>query len=116
MIANDSDTIAAIATATGRAGIGVVRISGPGSREIAQALCGDLPPPRVASLRRFLDRDDEAIDAGLVLFFRAPVSYTGEDVLELQGHGGAIVLDRLLRRVLELGARLATPGEFTLRA
>jgi tRNA modification GTPase len=109
-------TIAAIATATGRAGIGIVRVSGSRSRDIAQAVCGDLPVPRVASLRRFLDRDGEAIDAGLVLFFRAPLSYTGEDMIELQGHGGAVVLDRLLGRVLELGAQLAAPGEFTQRA
>src|SRR5678815_2666352 len=109
-------TIAALATATGRAGIGVVRVSGPRCRAIAQALVGDVPPPRLATLRRFMDRDDEAIDVGLVLFFRGPVSYTGEDMLELQGHGGVIVMDRLLRRVLELGAELAAPGEFTQRA
>jgi len=109
-------TIAALATATGRAGIGVVRVSGPRCRAIAQALVGGAPPPRLATLRRFMDRDDEAIDVGLVLFFRGPVSYTGEDMLELQGHGGVIVMDRLLRRVLELGAELAAPGEFTQRA
>jgi tRNA modification GTPase len=114
---NDAvSTIAAIATAAGRAGIGIVRVSGPRCRAIAQALVGDVPPPRVASLRRFMDRDEEAIDAGLVLFFTSPVSSTGEDMLELQGHGGAIVMDRLLQRVLELGAELAAPGEFTQRA
>ena len=93
-----------------------MRVSGPRCRAIAQALIGEVPPPRTATLRRFMDRDDEAIDVGLVLYFRGPVSYTGEDMLELQGHGGAIVMDVLLRRVLELGAELAAPGEFTQRA
>src|SRR5689334_11638067 len=109
-------TIAAIATPAGRGGIGVIRVSGPACQQIARALIGDVPPPRLASLRRFLDREGEAIDAGIALFFVAPVSYTGEDVLELHGHGGAVVLDRLLARVLELGARVAEPGEFTQRA
>jgi tRNA modification GTPase len=110
------DTIAAIATAPGRGGIGVVRVSGPLVRDIARALLADLPEPRRAALRRFLDAADEAIDVGVALFFPEPSSYTGEDVLELQGHGGVVVLDRLLARVLELGARLAAPGEFTQRA
>ena len=109
-------TIAAIATPAGRGGIGIVRVSGPGCRDIGMGLLGALPPPRVASLRAFLGPAGEAIDEGLALYFPAPHSLTGEDVLELQGHGGPVVLDLLLRRVLELGARQAEPGEFTQRA
>jgi len=111
-----NDTIAAIATATGRGGIGIVRVSGPACREIAVAVVGRLPAPRVAELHVFQDEAGEAIDAGIALFFPAPHSYTGEDVLELQGHGGAVVLDLLLRRTLAVGARAAGPGEFTQRA
>ncbi len=109
-------TIAAIATAAGRGGIGIVRVSGPGCREIAAALIGRVPAPRVAELHRFLDAAGEAIDEGIALYFPAPASFTGEDVLELQGHGGPVVMDLLLRRTLELGARAAQPGEFTQRA
>ena len=109
-------TIAAIATAPGRGGIGIVRVSGRDCRSIAQALLGRLPDPRVAELHRFLDAAGDAIDEGLALFFPAPASFTGEDVLELHGHGGPVVMDLLLRRVLELGARAAKPGEFTQRA
>jgi tRNA modification GTPase len=111
-----ADTIAAIATAPGRGGIGIVRISGPACRSIADRLVGGLPPPRVAALRPLLAGDGEPIDEGIVLFFPEPHSLTGEDVLELQGHGGPVVLDLLLRRVLELGARQAEAGEFTQRA
>jgi tRNA modification GTPase len=111
-----SDTIAAIATAPGRAGIGVIRVSGPACRHIAGALLERLPPPRVAALREFLDADGLPIDHGLAIHFPSPASFTGEDVLELHGHGGPVVLDLLLRRVLALGARLAEPGEFTQRA
>jgi len=109
-------TIAAIATPAGRGGIGIVRVSGPGCREIGERLLGGVPAPRVASLRAFLGPDGDAIDEGIALYFPAPHSLTGEDVLELQGHGGPVVLDMLLRRVLELGARQAEPGEFTQRA
>jgi tRNA modification GTPase len=109
-------TIAAIATPAGRGGIGIVRVSGPGCRDIAEGLLGGVPPPRVASLRTFLGPDGEAIDEGIALYFPAPHSLTGEDVLELQGHGGPVVLDLLLRRVLALGARQAEAGEFTQRA
>jgi tRNA modification GTPase len=109
-------TIAAIATPAGRGGIGIVRVSGPGCREIGGGLLGSLPAPRVATLRTFLGPDGEAIDEGIALYFPAPHSLTGEDVLELQGHGGPVVLDLLLRRVLALGARQAEPGEFTQRA
>lgn len=109
-------TIAAIATPAGRGGIGIVRVSGPGCRDIGEGLLGGVPVPRVASLRAFLGPDGEAIDEGIALYFPAPHSLTGEDVLELQGHGGPVVLDMLLRRALALGARQAEPGEFTQRA
>jgi tRNA modification GTPase len=114
--APQTDTIAAIATAPGRGGIGIVRISGPGCREIAAALLGRVPAPRSAELHRFVDASAEPIDEGIALYFPGPASFTGEDVLELQGHGGPVVLDLLLRRALELGARAAQPGEFTQRA
>lgn len=110
------DTIAAIATAPGRGGIGVVRVSGSGLGEFARTLTGRDPEARVARFSRFLDEAGEAIDEGLVLFFPAPGSFTGEDVVELQGHGGPVVLQMLLERCLQLGARMAEPGEFTRRA
>ena len=110
------DTIAAIATAAGRGGIGVVRVSGPHVSAIAQAILGKLPGARNAHLANFLDSNGETIDQGIALYFPAPHSFTGEDVLELQGHGGPAVLQSLLSRCLELGARLAEPGEFTRRA
>lgn len=110
------DTIAAIATAPGRGGIGVVRVSGSNLLPLVRALCGREPAPRVATFARFLDADGAAIDEGLVLFFPAPRSFTGEDVVELQGHGGPVVMQMLLTRCLALGARLAEPGEFTKRA
>jgi tRNA modification GTPase len=108
--------IAAVATAPGRAGIGVVRVSGRGVREIAAALLGAVPAPRHATLADFRDAHGFLIDQGIALFFPAPASYTGEDVLELQGHGGPVVMALLLRRCVELGARHAEPGEFTRRA
>jgi tRNA modification GTPase len=110
------DTIAALATPPGRGGIGIVRISGPSVGRIALALIGALPPPRQAQLAEFTDRHGELIDAGLALFFPAPNSYTGEDVLELHGHGGPVVMGELLAACLDYGARLAEPGEFTRRA
>ena len=113
---SDADTIAAIATAPGRGGIGIVRVSGRDCRRIAEELLGRVPAPRTAELHRFFDADGEPIDEGLALYFPAPASFTGEDVLELQGHGGPVVMDLLLGRVLELGARPAAPGEFTQRA
>jgi tRNA modification GTPase len=112
----DTDTIAAIASAPGAAGIGVVRVSGPRVAAIAQALLGRAPQPRHAHLAAFHDGDGALIGRGLLLHFPAPHSYTGEHVLELQGHGSAVLLDLLLRRVCALGARLAQPGEFTERA
>ena len=111
-----ADTIAAIATAPGRGGIGVVRISGASLSELALDLCGSVPTPRNAMFAPFLDAGGVAIDEGIALYFPAPASFTGEDVLELQGHGGPVVMQMLLERCLELGARLAEPGEFTRRA
>ncbi|MBL8464422.1 MAG: tRNA uridine-5-carboxymethylaminomethyl(34) synthesis GTPase MnmE [Thauera sp.] len=114
--ASPPDTIAAIATAPGRGGIGVVRVSGAGLGAFALALCGRAPRPRTAHFTRFLDEQEQAIDEGVLLYFAAPASFTGEDVLELQGHGGPVVMQMLLERCLQLGARLAEPGEFTRRA
>ena len=110
------DTIAAVASARGRAGVGVLRISGPGVGHVAGAVLGGLPPAREAALRDFRDAAGEAIDRGIAIYFPAPASYTGEDVLELQAHGGVALMDTLLARVLAAGARLAEPGEFTRRA
>jgi tRNA modification GTPase len=111
-----TDTIVAAATPPGRGGIGIVRISGPRAPEFAGAFLGELPKPRFATFRRFVDGKQEAIDAGLALYFPAPFSYTGEHMLELQGHGGPVVVDALVARAVELGARRALPGEFTQRA
>lgn len=110
------DTIAAIATAQGRGGVGVVRISGRELAPYAQQILGKLPAARHATYTEFLDIDGTVIDQGIALYFPAPHSYTGEDVLELQGHGGSAVLHLLLQRCLNLGIRLAEPGEFTRRA
>ena len=111
-----TDTIVAPATPPGRGGIGIVRVSGPKAPEIAAVLLGELPPARTARFARFLDAAREPLDAGLALFFPAPHSYTGEHVLELHGHGGPAVREAVVQRILEIGARRAQPGEFTLRA
>ena len=111
-----AETIAAVATPPGFGGVGIVRVSGPAVAGIARTLLGRLPCPRYATLSRFRGSDGTDIDAGLALYFPAPNSFTGEDVLELQGHGGPVVMDLLLHRTLELGARLARPGEFSERA
>ena len=111
-----ADTIVAAATPPGRGGVGIVRVSGPKVPEIAAVILGDLPVPRRATFARFLDAQQETIDAGLALFFPSPHSYTGEHVLELQGHGGALVIEALVARVVEIGGRRALPGEFTQRA
>jgi tRNA modification GTPase len=111
-----ADIIAAVATAPGRGGIGVVRVSGPDLAALAFGVLGLVPAPRRATLAVFLAADQRQIDSGLALFFPGPASFTGEDVLELHGHGGPVVLNMLLKRCLELGARLADPGEFTRRA
>lgn len=110
------DIIAAIATAPGRGGIGVIRISGSQLARLAAELTPRALEPRRALLTTFLDATGQPLDQGLLLFFAAPHSYTGEDVIELQGHGGPVVMRQLLQRCLELGARLARPGEFTERA
>ena len=110
------ETIAAIATAAGRGGVGIVRISGRNLDGLALQICGKSPAPRVATLADFKAADGSLIDSGLILYFPTPHSFTGEDVVELQGHGGPVVLRLLLARVLDLGARLAEPGEFTRRA
>ncbi len=116
MLQLNADTIAAIATSQGRGGIGVVRISGVGVATLADGLLDRLPEPRYATLADFKDENGEIIDQGIALYFPSPHSYTGDDVLELQGHGGSAVLHLLLQRCLNLGARLADPGEFTRRA
>jgi len=116
MTAPATDIIAAVATAQGRAGIGVVRVSGPGLAELARAILGRIPVPRQATRATFRDAGGHPIDDGIALYFPAPHSYTGEDVVELHGHGGPIVLRLVLERCVELGARLAEPGEFTRRA
>jgi tRNA modification GTPase len=110
------DTICAIATPPGAGGLGIVRLSGPGVRTIAENLLGELPKPRYATLADFIDESGETIDSGIVLFFQGPNSFTGEDVLELQGHGGPYILQRVKERVMQLGARAARPGEFSERA
>jgi tRNA modification GTPase len=110
------DTIAAIATPAGRGGIGIVRISGTATETIARKLVGFLPEARHATHAVFRDARGEAIDEGIALYFPAPHSYTGEPVLELQGHGGPMVMQAVLAACLDAGARLAEPGEFTRRA
>ena len=117
MIHTPSPTIAAVATAPGRGGVGVIRISGKNLLPLAQQISGGkTPKPRLALYTDFYDAENRAIDSGLMLYFAAPASFTGEDVIELQGHGGPVVMQMLLSRCLELGARLAEPGEFTKRA
>lgn len=110
------DTIAAIATAQGRGGVGVIRVSGRDVEALTCGILGKLPAARRASYSNFLDANSDILDQGIALYFPAPHSYTGEHVLELQGHGGPAVLQMLLQRCLDLGARLAQPGEFTRRA
>jgi tRNA modification GTPase len=111
-----TDTIVAIASAPGRGAVGVIRVSGPNVPQIAESIVGNLPAPRIAQVAHFLGHDGAPLDRGLALYFPAPASYTGEHVLELQGHGGVLVLDSLLQRLLELGCRMARPGEFSERA
>lgn len=110
------DTIAAIATAQGRGGVGVIRISGRGIEALILGILGKIPAVRHATYSDFLDDKGDTLDQGIALYFSGPHSYTGDDVLELQGHGGPAVLQLLLQRCLDLGARLAQPGEFTRRA
>lgn len=110
------DTIAAVATPPGRGGIGIVRLSGPEAGRIARRLVGRLPPPHVARLRTFRNAKGESVDRGLVLYKPGPGSYTGEDTVELQGHGGPVVTGMVLDCALRAGARVARPGEFSERA
>lgn len=110
------DTIVAQATPPGRGGIGIIRVSGKEVKRIAQAIIGKVPKPRLAELHHFSDQNKAIIDAGIVLYFPSPHSYTGEDVLEFQGHGSPVALDRLIQCIIRLGARIAEPGEFSLRA
>lgn len=112
----DQDTICAQATPPGRGGVGIVRVSGPAVGTLAQALLGYAPTPRHAHYGAFLEQDGSQIDQGIALYFPGPHSFTGEDVLELQAHGGPVIIDWLLERCLTLGARLARPGEFSERA
>ena len=111
-----TDTIAAVATAPGRGGVGIVRVSGPQSRHIAEQILQQTPRVRRADFLPFVDKNRQTIDSGIALFFQKPNSFTGEDVLELQAHGGPVVLDMLMQRVLELGARPARAGEFSEQA
>ena len=113
---NTADTIAAIATAPGRGGIGVVRVSGTDLLDFAERLTGKRPQTWRVAMADFFSADGTALDRGLLLYFQAPKSFTGEDVLEIHGHGGPVVMQELLNRCRELGARLAEPGEFTRRA
>lgn len=112
----NTDTIAALATPSGRGGIGIIRVSGKEVPALMMKLVGFTPHPRVATFTTFRDQQDQVIDQGLIVYFPAPNSFTGEDVVELQGHGGPIIMDCLLQRMLQLGARLARPGEFSERA
>ena len=115
-MSSQNETIAAIATPPGRGGVGIVRVSGKGAIEIAEKVLGRQPKPRYAEYLDFKNSHGEVIDTGIALLFVAPHSFTGEDVLELQGHGGSVVIDMLLQTVIEMGARLARPGEFSERA
>lgn len=111
------ETIVAQATALGRGGIGILRISGPQAVAVAHAVLGKCPKPRMADYLPFKDQEGHILDQGIALYFKAPHSFTGEDVLELQGHGGQVVLDLLLKRILQIdGVRLARPGEFSEQA
>jgi len=111
------ETIVAQATAPGRGGIGILRVSGPLATEVAQAVLGKCPKPRMVDYLPFKDADGTILDQGIALYFKSPNSFTGEDVLELQGHGGQVVLDLLLKRILQIdGIRLARPGEFSEQA
>ena len=113
-----TDTIAAIATPAGRGGVGIIRLSGPRALELALQMTGAdrVLKPRQAHFRQFFDAAGDVLDEGIALYFPGPNSFTGEDVVELQGHGGPVLMDMLLKRTLELGARMAQPGEFSQRA
>ena len=112
----DGDTIVASATPPGRSGLAVIRVSGPAAIEVARQVAGSLPPPRRLSRRTLLAGDGSPVDDGMVVFFPAPRSFTGEDVVELHCHGGPVIVDLLLQSLLSSGARMARPGEFSRRA
>lgn len=112
MTDNNTDTIAAIATPPGRGGVGIIRVSGPIAKNIANTILGKIPQPRFADYLSFLDHNNEVIDSGLALYFVAPNSFTGEDVLELQGHGGPVVMDLLLQRIISWVRELPSPVNF----
>ena len=109
MVLNSLDTIVAIATPAGVGGIGVVRLSGNDIKKFILSILGEVIQPRMASYHKFIGSDGECLDTGIALYFSAPNSFTGEEILELQGHGGSVVQDRLIQRCVELGARLARP-------
>lgn len=111
-----TETIVAQATPSGHGGVSIVRLSGPQAREIAEIILGKIPTPRQACFTAFKDKDNQIIDHGIALFFPGPHSFTGEDVLELHGHGGPVIVNLLIQKILTLGARLARPGEFSERA
>ena len=113
---NKSDTIAAIATPPGQGGVGIVRISGPNAYDISKKILKKNLKPRLATYGAFYDKNNTVLDIGIALYFKSPHSFTGEDIVELQGHGGPIILDRILKEILNLKARIARPGEFTARA
>lgn len=116
MLSTAQDTIAAQATPPGRGGVGIIRLSGPQALNIAEQILGFTPKPRYAHYTPFLGEDRQVLDQGIALYFPNPHSFTGEDVVEFQGHGGPVIIDLLLQRVIRLGARLARPGEFSERA
>lgn len=111
-----ADTICAIATPPGRGGVGIIRLSGPDSFAIAERLYPPLPPPRQAALRSLVDQEGQVVDEGLILTFQAPHSFTGEDVVEIQAHGSPVTLELILFSLINAGAKMAEPGEFSKRA
>ena len=115
-LSDDDDTIAAIATPPGRGGVGIIRLSGSKAQTIAKTVFGLVPQPRFAALANAKNQDEETLDQGILLFFPGPNSFTGEDVIEFQGHGGPVVMDRVMQAILQRGARPAQPGEFSQRA
>ena len=112
----NTETIVALATPPGKGAVGIIKVSGSNLQSLMQGILGFLPDPRHAHRCNFIDRDTTFIDSGIAIYFPSPHSYTGEDVLELQGHGGIVVMDMLLKRLCALGSRMARPGEFTERA
>ncbi|WP_448554276.1 tRNA uridine-5-carboxymethylaminomethyl(34) synthesis GTPase MnmE [Thalassotalea montiporae] len=116
-LSSNTETIAAQATAPGRGGVGIIRVSGPKASEVAEQLLGKCPKVRYADYLNFNDLKGNTLDQGIALFFKGPNSFTGEDVLELQGHGGPVILDMLLKEILQInGVRMAKPGEFSEQA